>query len=462
MKKHKFIGDRNFYKMVLMVAIPIMIQNGITNFVSALDNIMVGQVGTEQMTGVAIVNQLMFVFNISIFGAISGAGIFGAQFFGTGNHDGVRNSFRFKLIACGLMSIAGIIIFSAFGSQLINLFLHESDKKGNIEAMLHYGKKYLLIMLIGMIPYAISQTYASTLRETRETVLPMTAGIIAVLVNLIFNYLLIFGKLGLPALGVDGAAYATVLSRFVECFIIVRWTHRHKEKNLFIVNAYRHFRIPRHLVSQIIIKGLPLMVNEAMWAGGMAMMTQCYSVRGPEVVSGLSISSTISNVFNVVFISLGSSVSIIVGQLLGADKKEEAKDTDTKLIFFSVMSCVVIGMIMMFVAPIFPELYNTEEEIRSLAKYFIMISALCMPLFAFNHASYFTLRSGGKTMITFLFDSVFVWVISIPTAYILTRATNLPIVPIYLICQLLELIKCIIGYILVKKGVWIQNIVAEE
>ena len=242
----------------------------------------------------------------------------------------------------------------------------------------------------------------------------MLAGITAVLINLVLNFILIFGLFGAPALGAMGAAVATVIARIVECLIVVVWTHRHKEKNVFIVGVYRHFRIPRHLTNQIVLKGFPLMLNEAFWSAGMAIMTQCYSVRGLAVIAGLNISSTISNVFNVVFIALGSSVAIIIGQLLGADKMKEAKETDTKLIFFSVVSCIFIGLLMMLVAPVFPLIYKTTEEVRSLAKGFIMIVALCMPLHAFNHASYFTLRSGGKTIVTFLFDSVFTWVVSIP------------------------------------------------
>ena len=457
----KYIGNKAFYKMVLVVAVPIMIQNGITNFVGMLDNIMVGRVGTEQMSGVAITNQLIFVFNICIFGAISGAGIFSAQFFGCKNHEGVRNTFRFKLISCAAICILGFAVFGIWGDDLIRLYLHGEGNEAELARTLGFAKDYLRIMMIGLIPFAIVQVYSGTLRECGETMMPMKAGISAVFVNMMFNYVLIFGELGFPKLGVEGAAIATVISRFAELGIVVVWTHKHAEKNPFIIGAYRSLRIPRNLVGNIIKTGTPLLVNEALWAGGMAIMMQCYSVRGIEVVAGMNISSTISNVFNVVFIAMGSAVSIIVGQLLGAGKMEEAKDTDRKLIFFSVASCVGIGILLALISPVFPMMYNTTDTVRHLATSFICIAALCMPLYAFTHASYFTLRSGGKTMITFLFDSCFVWVVSIPFAYVLSRYTTLPIVPLYLFCQLIEIIKCTIGFILVKKGVWLQNIVVE-
>ena len=194
--RKKYIGNAAFYKMALAVAIPIMIQNGITNFVSLLDNIMVGRVGTEQMTGVAIVNQLIFVFNLAIFGAVSGAGIFGAQYYGKGDWDGVRQTFRFKLLVCTALTVLGACIFLLFGEDLILLYLKGDGSPEQIAASLGYAKEYLLIMLVGFIPFTLSQCYSGTLRETGQTVVPMVSGVVSVVVNLCFNTLLIFGYLG--------------------------------------------------------------------------------------------------------------------------------------------------------------------------------------------------------------------------------------------------------------------------
>lgn len=447
--------------MVLLVAVPIMIQNGITNFVGLLDNVMVGQVGTEQMSGVAIVNQLIFVYSLCIFGGLSGAGIFGAQFYGQDNQAGVRDTFRFKIWIGIIITVIGFIIFGLLGDFLIQSYLSGEANQENVAIALNYGKQYLWIMMIGIIPFCVVQIYSSTLRETGETVLPMTAGIIAVAINLILNYILIFGKLGLPVLGVAGAAIATVVSRFIECAIVVIWTHTHKEKNIYVMGLYKSLRVPSWLTRKIMVKGMPLLVNEAFWAAGMAMLLQCYSVRGLNVVAGMNISNTIANVFNIVFIALGSSVAIIVGQLLGAGKMEEARDTDTKMIAFSVAICVLIGIVMAVIAPFFPRMYNTSDEVRNLAEWFIIVAAIFMPQQAFMHAAYFTLRSGGKTIVTFFFDSVFVWVVSIPLAFVLCRYTSMNIVLIYFCCQGIDIIKCVIGFVLVKKGIWLQNIISE-
>ncbi|MBP3352272.1 MAG: MATE family efflux transporter [Lachnospiraceae bacterium] len=460
---HKFIGDRAFYKMVLLVAVPIIVQNGITNFVGLLDNIMVGRVGTEQMSGVAIVNQLMMVFNISIFGAISGAGIFGAQFFGCKDFKGVRHTFRFKIYACMALVVLGVLIFALWGEELILLYLHgEEQNAASLQAALDYGKDYLLVMLIGLLPFGVEQIYSSTLRECGETVVPMKAGVAAVLINLVLNAVLIFGYLGFPALGVVGAAIATVISRYIQAAIVVVWTHKNAGKLPFIEGAYHTMKIPGHLVGNILKKGTPLMFNEILWSMGMATLMQCYSVRGLDAVAGLNISSTITNLFNVVFIAMGSALSIVVGQLLGAGKLEEAKEADTRLIVLTVFSCVVMGGLLVVFAPFFPMLYNTTQDVKNLATAFMRVSACCMCLHGFMHATYFTLRSGGKTVITFLFDSAFVWCINIPVAYVLSRYTDVPIIPLYLICQLVDIVKCVVGFVLVKKGIWLNNLVGSK
>lgn len=458
----KFIGDKAFYKKLIMIALPVMVQNGITQFVNMLDNIMVGRVGTVEMTGVAVANQLIFVFNLCIFGALSGAGIFGAQFYGSRNIKGVRDTFRFKIISCSLIGIAAIAVFLLFGEPLINLYLRGDGSVEDAAAALTYAKDYLSVMTVGFIPYIIAQCYSSTLRETGRTVLPMVAGIAAVVVNLVFNYILIFGKLGAPVLGVKGAAIATVMSRFVELIIVMLWTHVHKNDTKFIVGAYRSLKVPMSLIKQIAVKGLPLMINEVMWALGVSVILQCYSVRGLDVVAAVNISQTFFNVFSVAFMAVGVAISIILGQALGSDESHDSvMDTARKLITSSAMIGIITGGIYALAAEFIPLAYNTTDNVRSIATGLMQICALLLPFEACAHSCYFSLRSGGKTVTTFIFDSGYKWVIEVPYALILSYLTDTPILTLYLIIQLLNVIKCGIGILFVKKGSWIRNMVSD-
>ena len=452
-------GGLSYYRHILSIAIPIIIQNGITNFVNLLDNIMVGQVGTIPMSGVSIVNGVLFVFNLCIFGASSGAGIFTAQFHGSRDDEGVRHTFRFKFLVCLLLTAVGALIFTFGGKTIIGLYLTGDGDAAMAQGAMEYGLKYLRIMIWGFLPFALSNTYSSTLRETGVTIVPMCAGIAAVFVNLIGNYVLIFGHFGAPAMGVEGAALATVISRFVELTIVALWTHTHPKKHSYIQGAFQSFRIPSGLLKKIVLKGMPLLINEFFWASGMAIMNQCYSTCGLDVVPALNISRTLFEVGSVVFLSLGNSVGIIMGQMLGAGlQKDEIRMHNRKLMAFATVVGGSFGILMIAFSHLFPQLYNTTDEVRLLAARLICISGIMMPFNSYTNGSYFTLRSGGQTMVTFLFDSCFVWCLCVPLAFVLSRFTAMAILPLYAICQATDLVKCALGATMLKQGKWIQTL----
>lgn len=457
--RQKYFGDAAFYRMVFTIAVPIMIQNGITSFVNMLDNIMIGRIGTDAMSGVSIVNQILFVYNLCLFGAVSGAGIFTAQYYGQKNTDGIRHTVRFKLWAVIIITILTVLLCLFSGRSLIGLYLTGEGSAASIQSTMANGREYMLFMLFGLPFFMITQVYGSTLRECGQTILPMKAGVAAICINLVFNYLLIYGKFGFPMLGVRGAAIATVLSRVIEASIIVISVHRNAENNPFAIGLYQSFSIPRDLIKRIAVKGTPLLWNETLWSAGMASLAGCYSMKGLNVIAALNISNTISNLFQISFIAMGDAVAIIVGQILGTGDMEKAKETDTKIIVFSVLLCTIAAVLMLFIAPVFPNFYNTTADVKQLAVKLIIITALFTPQHALLNTLYFTLRAGGKTLIAFFFDSVFIWCISVLLAFTLAKYTALSILWIYFLVQLADGIKAVIGVFLVKKGIWLHNIV---
>ena len=458
----KLIGNKAFYKRVVVLTIPIMIQQGITNFVNMLDNVMVGSVGQAESTGVAVSNQLLFVFNLCIFGAISGAGIFTAQYFGKGDIEGVKQTFRFKVIFGILLCAIGLTLFGFLSEDLITLYLNDENNLELAAQSLKFAKSYLYIMIIGLVPFALSQCYGSTLRESGQSTVPMIAGVLAVAVNLSINYVLIFGKLGAPRLGVSGAAIATVISRFVELGILIVYTFIKRQKCIFILEGWKSPYISLKLIGEIFKKGMPLMLNEALWASGIATVNGFYAQRGIDVVAANNISQTFFNVFSVAFMAIGMAVGIILGHDLGAGKqKQEIKDTAFKLIAFSVFVSVVVAIIYAVCAIFIPKVYNISDNAKHVATALMQITALAMPIDAFAHSSYFTLRSGGKVIITLIFDSFFVWFVSVTSAALLIYFTSLDILWVYFIVQMLNIIKCVLGYIFVKQGSWIKNIISD-
>lgn len=452
-------NDKSQTRKLIAIAIPMMIQNGVSNFVNLLDNLMIGRVGGNALSGVALANQIIFVYFLMIFGATAGVGIFTAQYHGKGDNEGIRYTFRFKIIMNTVIASICTLVLAFSMRYLISLFLQgEGDPADTAEA-LSIGVDYMKIMLISLIASGITQAYAGTLRDLGRTKAPMVASICAIFVNLIGNTLLIYGFFGLPALGAEGAAIATVISRFVEMGILIVYTGTHPDIFPFISGAFKNFKIPRALVSKFFSKALPLMCNESLWSLGMTVINQCFSYRSYAAVEALSIQSTLWNLMAVAFIAMGEAVGIVMGHVLGAGELKQAKKQASKMRWMTVLCGVIFGALAMVAAPFFPMLYKTGTDIRHLAMYFILISGALMPLGAYNHASYFIIRSGGNAVITVVFDAVYTWLIAVPTAFILSRFTGMGVVYMFAIVQALEVIKCLIAFVLVRSDMWVKNIV---
>ena len=459
----KFIGSKAFYASVVALILPMMVQQGITQFVNLLDNVMVGRLGTQPMSGVAIVNQIVFIFNLTIFGGLSGASIFGAQFFGKGDREGVRSTFRFRLLFGAVVVVLGMAVFLTWGEDLFSLYLDENaSTPAELAATLNYAKEYTAIIIWGFFPFMIVQCYSSVLRDAGETVGPMVSSMIAIFVNLIGNYLLIYGSFGFPKLGVAGAALATVIARWSEMAYLVFYAHRRKKKFTFLQGAYRSFRIPLPLVRQIAVTGTPLLLNEVFWSIGTAMVSMCYATRGLTAVAATNINSTVWNLFAIVMAAMGNAIGILSGQLLGAGDIQGAKDTVRKLLFFSVAVNLLIGGAIVAVSPLIPFIYNTEAVVRQTATHLLMISGSFLPLSAFTQGSYFTIRSGGKTFITFLFDCVYTWAVCLPIAFLLSSFTSLPLEWVFLCVQAADILKAVIGAVMLKSGIWANNMVSGD
>ena len=260
-------------------------------------------------------------------------------------------------------------------------------------------------------------------------------------------------------MGVRGAALATAISRYVELSIVVIWTHKHKQICQFIQGAYRSLYIPGKLLKRIAIKGMPLLLNEALWSGGMAFLNQCYSTCGLEVVPAMNISSTIFNLASVVFIAGGNTVGIMMGQMLGAgNSKEYIRDTNRKLLVANIVIGLIFGAMLAAVSGLFPMIYNTTDSVRQIATRLILICAVMMPVNSYLNATYFTLRAGGEALATFIYDSGYMWCCLIPVAFAVSRFTSISIIPLYFLCQCMDALKIFIGNHMLRKEKWIQNL----
>lgn len=457
--KKKLFGNANFYKTLVAIFFPIMIQNAVTSFVGLLDNIMVGQTGTIPMSGVSIANQLLNVFMITTYGAMAAVGIFLTQYKGRDDDEGVLNCFKIKLLLSTLISVVIAVAVIFFGDKLV-LFYLKSDVNdaATIAETLKYGLSYLKIMIVGMILFEFGQAYSSTMRECGDTVVAMVSSVIAVVINAGINYVLIFGKFGFPALGTNGAAIGTVIARLCELVILIIYTYA-KPQLRVLVHIFKKTVIPKDLLSNILKRGTPLLVNEVLFSIGQAATIQCYATRGLTAVAAINICTTVANVFYIACYAMGNAIAIMVGQQLGRGEEEEAMLTATRIMFADFVTCSLFGIALFFTAPLFPEIYNTSIEVKQLAKNLLDVCAWHLPIQGVYLASYFVLRSGGKTMLTFFFDGFSTACIIYPVAFVLSRFTGLNALMLYTMIYLLDIPKAILGLYLVNKGIWIQNIV---
>ncbi|MCU0104642.1 MATE family efflux transporter [Acholeplasma vituli] len=458
----KFIGSKAFYREVLAIVLPIMLQQGITTFVGLLDNIMVGNLNENAIGGVAAANQIMFIVTICFIGGLAGPGIFIAQYFGAKDENALKQAFRAKVILAALVTIISMGILFIFKEPMIQAFAKNDPGSEGVynQAVITYGVQYLTIMAFSLPVLAVIQLYASTFREIRETKVPMIAGIIAVLVNLVFNYLLIFGNLGFPKLEVEGAAIATVISRVVETSILLFVAY--KNKMVFAQGIFSHFHIERKRFILMVKKTLPLLANELLWSSSVLVIMLAYAQRGTSVYAAFAISSAVSNLFFIVFGALATGISVMVGNELGANQIELAKENARKLLALTIMVCIVFGVLLAIIAPFAPYLYNVSDQVRTMATQFMWVVASLMWIFAFNAGIFFVLRAGGMVVLTFLFDSTFAWLVAVPLAVILSIYTSLPILLVYIIVEGVSLIKGLIGVQYVKAGKWARNLAHHE
>ncbi|MDA3932161.1 MAG: MATE family efflux transporter [Tenericutes bacterium] len=449
----KLFGDKAFYKRVIIIAMPIVIQQLITSSVQLVDNLMVGSLGELAIGAVSVVNQLYFVVIIVTFGAMGGAGIFSAQFFGSKQHDKLKQTFRFKLLIALVLSTSAILIFSLFGEYFISLF---TDNPTTIS----WGMDYLNIAKWVMIPLTISSAISSTFREIGITKPLLKISSVAILLNVVLNYLLIFGNFGFPKLGIEGAAIATLVSRTLE-FILLYVLLVFKGK-VFNTSLLKIFRIDGLLFKVIIITAIPLVINEFLFSFGQTFFMQSYATRGDNALAAINITNAISQLVFITFGGIGTAVAVFVGNTMGENKLKEAKANSMKIIVFAVMFAFVLGIVLFILSFFVLNLYDISSETEFIAKFNIRVNAFMIPVISLYMVLYFTLRSGGDTRSTMIMDSGYIWVVQVPVIFVLSRFTNLPVIFLYLIIQSLELPKVILAYSRYKKEYWLRNLAVEN
>lgn len=444
-----------FIKRLLIISIPIILQNLFVNLASLLDTMMVGNlegVSEVSLSGVYIANQIIFVINLGVFGSVEGAGVFFSQFLGKKDNAHLSNTFAFKLMSSFVVTLISTILVYAFGRQLASIF-------SSNEAAIDIAVQYLKIVGVSIIPFGVTISCTTSLRESHNTISPMVVTLCGILVNLLLNYILIFGNWGAPRLEAVGAAIGTICNRFFEFIaIIIVLIIKKKE---FTKNLLSSFNMDRELLKNLIVKSIPLLANELLWSLGQTGLVYVFTQKSEMATTVLPIVTTIFNLIFVVCLGMGNGISIVIGNIIGSNDSKDAQNKAYVSLVFSFIISVVLGTILYVSAPAIVGLYSEiSQETIDMAVTLLKFDSLYLVITTIDTILFFLLRAGGRTFIVFLFDSAFGWIISIPVAFLFLKfIPSLSFEELFIYVYLFDLLKMVIGGILIVSKVWNRNII---
>lgn len=457
--KKRLFGTGNFYGKALAIAVPIMLQQLIQSLVSLIDNFMVSGLGDISMSGVNVAGQMLFVFMVYLNAICMAGGIFMTQYFGADDPEGMKQAFRFKLIMGLAAFIPYLFVCLIFPRQVLSLLLI-----GNTEAelILDEGVKYIQIMFFMGIPMTLSVCIASSLRDMGKVKAPLVVTVIATLTNTLFNWLLIYGNLGFPALGVRGAALATVIARLLELAIFIGIYI--VTKPAFVVKVKDAFRVSGKLFREILKKGSLVLFCEMVWSLSETITTAIYNGRGgADVVSGMASSFAIANLFFIAFGGIYSATGVIIGKTLGEGDLEKARQQKTWLL----SGAAVFGVFMMFfgfvTTLIIPLVFGRlSDSAVQICRDMVVMMSFFMPVWVYINAQQAVARAGGDTAMGAYADSAVTIFVMLPMLFLLGFLTDIGPVMMYLAVKLLDIGKVIIFHFWLKKERWLKNLTLEK
>lgn len=458
-QKKKLFGTGTFYRKALAIAVPIMLQQLIQSLVSLIDNFMVSGLGDISMSGVNVAGQVLFVFMVYLNAICMAGGIFMTQYFGANDTEGMKQAFRFKLVMGFAAFIPFILVCIVFPRQVLSLMLIGNE---DANAILDEGVRYINIVFFMGLPMTASVCIASSLRDMGQVKLPLIATIAATLTNTFFNWLLIYGNLGLPSLGVQGAAVATVIARILE-FIIMLAIYI-KKKPDFAVKLKEAFSLDRKLFAGMLKKGSLVLFCEMVWILSETVTTAIYNGRGgADVVSGMASSFSIANLVFVAFGGIYSATGVILGKSLGMGELEKAREEKTWLL----SGAAVFGVMMMFLGLattlLIPLVFGKlSESAVNICRDMVILMSFFMPVWVYMNAQMAIARAGGDTAMGAYTDSGITLGIMLPMVLLLGAFTDIGPVMMYLCIKLLDIVKVVVFHFWLKKERWLKNLTVRE
>ncbi|HRZ80149.1 MAG TPA: MATE family efflux transporter [bacterium] len=445
--------SENFYKRALSIAIPIAVHNLILSSINMADVFMVGQLGESAIAALGISNQLMFLFILFLFGMGSGGSIFISQFFGKKDRVNLH-----RVLGIMMVPALAISVVMASGAIFIpELLMSVFSKDAQV---LDQSARYLRIVGWSYPFTAISFIFQMVLRSTDKPRVPMYTSFFALIINIIFNWLLIFGNMGFPVLGIEGAAIATVLARALETLITIFIVYYTKSEAAAKLKVMLDFRLD--LVKKVITTSLPVFINESVWASGIVALNIIYASLGTESIAAVNIMDSVGRLSFAAFIGIANAGAVVLGTDIGAQKYSQVWEHSKKFTAMSIYTGVAVSVILFVTAPSVISIYNISATVSDLAYKTILVWVFMIPIVSFNCLNIVgILRSGGDTQAALWIDIGALWAIGVPLALIGASYFALPIHIVYLLAKIEEVFKFIFGFKRYLSKKWIKNLVED-
>jgi putative MATE family efflux protein len=442
--------DKEFYNKMLKLSLPVIIQNFISSFINMIDTVMVGKLGETEIAAVGIANQYFFFFNMFLIGICAGCSVFIAQYWGKKDVRNIKRIMGVGLISSIVISLAFVIFGASSPGKIIAMFNKDYT-------VIDLGGRYLRIVLVSYLFTGITFMYNFSLRSIGNAVQPMLISIVALICNAFFNYMLIFGKFGAPAMGVEGAALATVIARVTETTILVISVYT--GKGVLAASIKELIDVTFDFVKKSYRTILPVILNDICWGFASLVYSVVYGRMGTQAVASIQICNTISNLFMVAVFGMSSAAAVMVGNSIGAGDEKIGRDYAKKFSILSVAVGIILGLVLAVTSPLMLNLFNVSQMVRNNSQIILyvisvifFIRVLCIILIVG------VLRGGGDAKAAFLIEGFTMWFIGVPLTILGALVFKLPVYAVYSLAILEEITKCVMGIVRLRSGKWIKNV----
>ncbi len=443
-------NDKALFKMILTIAIPIALQNLISTLTQMLDTIMLGELGDIPLTASSLANQPFFIFALFIFGMSGGASILTAQYWGKKELEPIKIVIATILRIVSVVAVLLAAVIFIFPTQIMSLFSSDA-------AVISAGRDYLLIVAPIYVFFGISCILTSLFRSIEIVKIAVVANLSTLIVNASLNYILIFGHFGAPALGLKGAAYATLIARFIEMSVVLIYVFKIDKKLKFSLKCI--FKKDKLLNADLKKYCTPVVINEIIWSIGITLQTALFGHMSTTAVSANTIISVVQNLATLVIFGIANATGVIIGKTIGEGKIELAKQRGRTLeIFALVLGVAAAGVILIF-RDVMVDFYNVEEATKILAKEMLLIASIVI-FFVSTTAIAIVgiLRGGGDAKYSLLIELIALWGFSVPLGYLAGLVFQLPIIVVFLLFKSDELVKAILCWIRLAGDKWIRSV----